>query len=494
MAGAELPETGRTVRIALCLISHTNAGKTTLARTLLGRDVGEVRDEAHTTIESESHLLLSTPEGDELRLWDTPGFGDSVRLCTRVRLAGNPIGWFLTEVWDRWSDRAFYLAQKAVRTAARESDVVLYLVNASENPEDAGYVAPEMEILALLGKPVIVLLNQTGRAPDDMAEVAEVEKWRTHLRGFAKISDVLTLDAFASCWIHEGRLIEAVGRCLADEDRAGYARLARTWSRRNEERFDASMRQIARELLNAASQVVEVQSGPLLAGGLPGLKRKPSAAELRARERLLAVVAAAREETTRKLLVLHGLEGDAGRYPYLQWLDSTSFDSRAPIDSVKAGIVGGIVSGAAGGLASDLMAGGLTLGAGTLVGAIAGALSAGGLAAGANRIRGVGRHLLRLDDEAMQILVEEEFVKYVAISHFARGRGEFVDEEAPAFWKNVTREVVRVRAGEMIALWTSARTQGVDDGSIDRMSRLISEAMLDVLRRLHPDRSAARPR
>src|SRR5690606_3808442 len=33
--------------ISLSLVSHTNVGKTTLARTLLGRDVGTVRDEAH---------------------------------------------------------------------------------------------------------------------------------------------------------------------------------------------------------------------------------------------------------------------------------------------------------------------------------------------------------------------------------------------------------------------------------------------------------------
>ena len=31
-------------RISLSLVSHTNVGKTSLARTLLGRDVGEVRD------------------------------------------------------------------------------------------------------------------------------------------------------------------------------------------------------------------------------------------------------------------------------------------------------------------------------------------------------------------------------------------------------------------------------------------------------------------
>ena len=62
--------------IEITLISHTNAGKTTLARTLLGRDIGEVRDAPHVTEIAEAHTLLQTDAGDVLRLWDTPGFGD----------------------------------------------------------------------------------------------------------------------------------------------------------------------------------------------------------------------------------------------------------------------------------------------------------------------------------------------------------------------------------------------------------------------------------
>ncbi|MCU0940031.1 MAG: GTPase domain-containing protein, partial [Burkholderiaceae bacterium] len=64
------------VSISLSLISHTNVGKTTLARTLLRRDVGEVRDAAHVTETADRFLLIGTPQGDELLLWDTPGFGD----------------------------------------------------------------------------------------------------------------------------------------------------------------------------------------------------------------------------------------------------------------------------------------------------------------------------------------------------------------------------------------------------------------------------------
>ena len=66
--------------VEISLVSHTNAGKTTLARTLLGREIGEVRDAPHVTEVSQDYPLLETPEGDLLRLWDTPGFGDSARL------------------------------------------------------------------------------------------------------------------------------------------------------------------------------------------------------------------------------------------------------------------------------------------------------------------------------------------------------------------------------------------------------------------------------
>lgn len=129
---------GDAVQIQFALISHTNNGKTTLARTLVGVDIGEVRDAAHVTVFAESHTLLATPQGDTLQLWDTPGFGDSVRLLKRLGQSGNPIGWFLREVLDRYRDRPFWLSQQALRTAKDSADVVLYLVNSSEHPRDAG--------------------------------------------------------------------------------------------------------------------------------------------------------------------------------------------------------------------------------------------------------------------------------------------------------------------------------------------------------------------
>ena len=97
--------------LQLSLVSHTNAGKTTLARTLLGRDVGEVRDAPHVTEFADAYEMLRTPQGETLRLWDTPGFGDSVRL---LDAASGRIGVGL----------AAYSAREAVLIRGRRSEEV----------------------------------------------------------------------------------------------------------------------------------------------------------------------------------------------------------------------------------------------------------------------------------------------------------------------------------------------------------------------------------
>ena len=187
--------------IALSLISHTNAGKTTLARTLVGRDVGTVRDAQHVTQEATCYPLIETASGDALILWDTPGFGDSARLARRLAQHSNPVGWFLSQVWDRFRDRPFFLSQQLVRNVRDQADAVLYLVNAAEAPEHAGYLAPELAILEWIGKPVIVVINQTGRPRPSDEEQADEARWRIALGPRPIMRAVTTLDAFARCWV-----------------------------------------------------------------------------------------------------------------------------------------------------------------------------------------------------------------------------------------------------------------------------------------------------
>lgn len=478
----------RPATIALSLVSHTNVGKTTLARTLLQRDIGEVRDEAHVTLEAERHALVESPEGDRLELWDTPGFGDSVRLARRLERAANPIGWFLNEVWDRWRDRALWSSQGAVRNVLEQADVVLYLVNAAEQPQDIGYLDAELKVLDLLGKPVIALLNQTGapRGPD--AEQAELRRWRERCAAFGCVREVLGLDAFARCWVQEDALLAAVESCLPEARRAPFERLRRAWRRERQATWRSACALLAERLAHATLDRAEVP-----ASGWTGRVRELGAAlGLRGgaaatpREQAMQTLAERLEaelrRSTDRLIALHGLDGAAGAV-VLQRL-AEHFTAREPLDERKAALVGGVVSGALAGLKADIASGGLTMGGGLLAGGVLGALGALGLARGVNLLRGVERPTLAWSDAVLDGLVPSALLGYLAVAHFGRGRGGWVDGEHPRIWADAVDEVLQPRRDELRRLWSdrSARPEALQR----ELATFFEAVSRELLLRLYP--------
>ncbi|WP_173923380.1 DUF3482 domain-containing protein [Agromyces sp. Marseille-P2726] len=476
--------------IALSLISHTNAGKTTLARTLLGRDVGEVRDEPHVTAEATPFPLVQTAEGDLLTLWDTPGFGDSVRLVRRLRQDGSPIGWFLSQVWDRYQDRPFWLTQLAVRNVAEQADVVLYLVNAAEEPGDAGYLASELEVLEWVGKPVLVLLNQTGRPRERAVEAAEVERWRTAMTDAAHVREVLALDAFARCWVQEFTLFAAIARVLPEERADGFARLSQAWRDRRMDQFDRAMTALAEPIADAACDRAVLPTEPLTTrlGGSIGL---PNAARTQAQAAAVKQMGdrldAGLRSSTERLIAIHELEGRAAD----EVLERVASDVRvdAPIDEGRAGVVSGVLSGAAAGLGADLMAGGLTFGAGMVAGAVIGALGGAGIARGVNVVRGRTESTLRWEAAFLDGLVTSALLRYLAIAHYGRGRGEWKQSEYPPFWHGLVVDAVVANEAKLAEVWQLS-SDAADDGGRDRFERrlqaVLSELALGLLDELYP--------
>lgn len=479
------------VNIQFALVSHTNNGKTTLARTLVGVDVGEVRDAAHVTIFAESHLLQSTPEGDQLLLWDTPGFGDSVRLLRRLSMAGNPIGWFLREVFDRYRDKPFWLSQQALRTAKDAADVVLYLVNSSEHPRDAGYLPAEMKILAWLDKPVVVLLNQLGPPRPHAEEVAEQALWKQHLDQYPIVRSVLALDAFARCWVHEHVFYEAVGPLVDGAKQAGYARLLASWEAKNLTRYQQSLR-ITADLLVQATR----DSEPLPDATKNMLKTAMKAVglgkpeEQRRQEAAMAIVVARLNksigESTAQLLELHHLDpGDAAR---INARVRDHFAVRAPVDQAQAGLLGAIVSGAATGLSADLMAGGLTMGGGALLGAIVGALTMAGAAWGFNASSDRQHPTMEFADAFLRTLLVSSVLRYLAVAHFGRGRGNFVEGEAPPFWQGEVERAVG-EWHDLPKLWRQVRDSDNIEMAATLVEQLVAEVTGKTLARLYPGTS-----
>ncbi|BAL97685.1 GTPase domain-containing protein [Rubrivivax gelatinosus] len=470
--------------LRLSLVSHTNVGKTTLARTLLGRDIGEVRDAPHVTEFAEMHPLLQSPAGDVLELWDTPGFGDTVRLVRRLQQDGSAIGWFLSEVWDRWRDRPFWATQQALRHVRETSDVVLYLVNAAESPEAAGYVGPEMALLAWIGKPVVVLLNQLGapRAPE--LEAAEVERWRSRLAGQAPVHAVLPMDAFARCWVQEGVLLGAIAAALDGEARAAASRLAAAWAATRRASFDAAVGELAASLARIASA-----RAPLADGGWLSRRQDADAARRALADMLDTEVRA----STGRLLALHGLDGRAER----EILDrvAAQVELHARVGEGRAALVGGVLSGALAGLKADLATGGLTMGGGMLAGGLLGALGAAGIARGLNVVRGTDRGFAGWSAEAMAPLAEAALLRYLAVAHFGRGRGEWAQGEAPPHWRAVVAEALAAQAPALDALWAARSTRHDNAGEAEALAAglraPLAAALRAVLERLYPGAWAA---
>jgi Domain of unknown function (DUF3482)/50S ribosome-binding GTPase len=486
--------TASTQRIALALVSHTNVGKTTLARTLLGRDVGTVRDAPHVTEAAERFPLIDTAEGDVLELWDTPGFGDSVRLARRLAQRGNPLGWFLTEVWDRFRDRPFWSAQHAIRAVLDHADVVLYLVNASEPPQETGYVAPEMQVLELTGQPVLALLNQMGKPRPAREEAAQVETWRRHLGSFACVCAVLPLDAFARCWIQEIALLDAVRAVLPAHKQVPFSRLAAAWRARREEVFAQSMQVLAHRLARAATDREMVVDA-----GLRGRLRElgtalglPGGSEATPKQAAMAALAARLDadirQTTDRLIALHGLGGHARDEILNRLAEHYAVSER--VSEGKAALLGGALTGALAGLKADLATGGLTLGGGLLLGGVLGALGAAGLARGYNVIRGTEQTEITWTDAVLDELVASALLAYLAVAHYGRGRGEWSPSEHPAHWQQAVSSVLQEHRSALAPIWT----QRADANDLPRLQELLqtelTAATRALLARLYPELQA----
>ena len=433
------------LRIHLSLVSHTNIGKTTLARTLLGRDVGEVADRAHVTETTDEFVLARNAEGCELVLWDTPGFGNSVALAKRLEGRKNPVGWFLSEVWDRFSNKAQWLNQKALKHVKETSNVVLYLVNAAELPDEAAYVKAEMHILTWIGKPVIVLLNQMGKPRPAQEEALDVARWNEAMREWSIVKKVLPMDAFARCWVQEFTLFDAIGLALNEEAKSAFESLRETWSRQRRAAYSASLQALMHTLeciindKEATNDITFAYQLRTLGKRLKLLKDKGEGEDpLKAAQTALCARATdAFCDLTDKLIAANRLRGKGVKKELFERLQS-DWDITSSVKPAKAAIAGAVGSGAVGGLAADLSTGGLSLGLGTLIGSVLGALGGVGLAIAYNTRRDAKEGtVVAWSDTAIRNFALEALLLYLAVAHFGRGRGDWKEGECPEFWRTM---------------------------------------------------------
>ena len=187
---------------------------------------------------------------------------------------------------------------------------------------------------------------------------------------------------------------------------------------------------------------------------------------------------------TDRLIGVHGLEGSASAAVLERMQEN--FAVPAQLDEGRAALLGSVVTGALTGLKADLAAGGLTFGAGMLVGGVVGGLAGAGLARGVNVLRGAEHPAVRWSEEFLDGLARSSVLRYLAVAHFGRGRGRYVEGEAPSFWKGEVEQAIAAQHDTLRRLWQAARAG--DENTDERLAGALRAATAQVMDRLYPGR------
>jgi hypothetical protein len=304
---------------------------------------------------------------------------------------------------------------------------------------------------------------------------------------------VLSLDAFARCWVQEDAFLAQVSEVLPLELGPASQRLRAAWHARNYGVFEQSMRVLAHQLATTAVDEEPIAEPGVqqrirgwvtsVAAGVDRGDAEVQRAERALRTRLEAAMRASMDE----LIGLHGLSGRAATES-LQALAHELAVER-PADEHKASLLGGLLSGAAGGLAADLAAGGLTFGAGALLGGVLGALGARSITQIYNIVRGRESGRVRWSPESLTQRVAASLLAYLAVAHFGRGRGEFVRAEVPEHWQKLIGANTRSREA-LASAWESA-SKGDRAGTEQQLTVAVTDLTRDILNALYPDSTAA---
>jgi hypothetical protein len=401
--------------IRIAVVGHTNAGKTSLLRTLTRRaGFGEVSQRPGTTRHVES-VDLEVDGRPAVRFLDTPGLEDAVAL--REHLAGYDANATPPERIRQFlqgpeAHGVFEQEAKVLRTML-DIDAAFLVIDVREA------VLPkfrdEIELLNACARPVLPVLNFVRDAASREAA------WKELLSAYGLHVQV-RFDAAAPFVGAERELYNDLATLLRDR-RELLRGVVDSLAAEAAGRRDAACTRIAQWLVDAAA-----------------LRRTVPAHEFADLQRRKTIVAALQKEVfdkaqrcTDDLLALFGFrQDDASEAPLPLVEGRWSLDFFSPEAMKEAGLrLGkGAVIGAAVGVVADLAVAGISLGAGAAMGgAIGGAVSQGWGPLGrklANRLRDL--HELTVEDGVLFAVVAWQ----LKLTHALEQRGHAATDRIAA--------------------------------------------------------------
>ncbi len=345
--------------LSIAVVGHTNAGKTSLLRTLTRRrHFGEVSDRPGTTRHVE-RTELRVDGAAALRFYDTPGLEDSVALGDYLHnaVAGA----------DRPARVRAFLAGPEARAACEQEakvlgtlldvDAAFYVLDTRE-PVLPKHRA-EIEILNSCARPVMPVLNFV-RDPS-----SRVDDWQAMLAA-GGLHAMVRFDAVAPFVGAEQHLYQDLATLLPAR-RAHLQQIGQHLMQEAAGRREAMARAIAQALLRLAALRREITE---LVYAEPAARAR---AEQDFQQLALVLVRGAADS----LLQIQGFDADDARLAQLPWQDgrwdSDLFHPEARREAGRKLGMGAAV-GASVGVIADLAVGGLSLGAGAALGGALGSI------------------------------------------------------------------------------------------------------------------------
>jgi hypothetical protein len=382
--------------IEVAVVGHTNAGKTSLLRTLTRRaDFGTVSERPGTTRHVEA-IELMVDGRPALRFFDTPGLEDSTALMARLR-AQDATPTATRSPPERI--RAFLATPEATGRFEQEAKVLRALLGV----EAAFYVVDtrdpvlpkhraELEALSWCARPVLPVLNFVR---DESSREAD---WTAALSEYG-LHAIVRFDAVAPFTGAEQRLYQDLATLLRPRE-ALLAEVAEALDFERLERRRASLSEIAALLVSAAAT----------RRTLPREQVAQDTGRSREVESFRAAVFARTRACITALLEIQAFAPDDARLDDLPWLDgrweSDLFNAEA-LGRAGQALGTGALIGAGVGLAADVALAGLSLGAAATLGAAVGGAASQGFS-------GVGHAVANLVRRRVDLTVEDQVLALLA--------------------------------------------------------------------------------
>ena len=344
--------------LSIVVVGHTNAGKTSLLRTLTrNKYFGEVSPRNATTkhVEQTSVTIAGKPV---LRLFDTPGFEDSIefrhylRQFDDGRARKDILNDFLNspEAKGRFEQQA-----KVVRVLLTMIDAIFYVIDSTEKPLPK-YIS-ELDVLSMCARPVLPILNFVQ---DDSSFAHEWSQILADRGLHIKVS----FDAVAPMMGSERQLYTRLGSLLEAND-ARLMSIADAIEREAEERRHASLLAIAELLTDVTSyrKSVPEKDAEKIVSVTDLMREHVRSAEVICVDALLAIFRFDRTDLADIDIPVIGTHSD----------DDLFNPEAIKKTAVRLGL--GAIIGTLVGLGIDIALVGVTFGAGTIVGgALSGAM------------------------------------------------------------------------------------------------------------------------